>query len=93
MLNTTQNTNNRSFSKFLGNRKNLLISKRRQTKILNFDFLRENKGTFSSKNIGDGIVRVDFNSKTTGRTAFAFGPTMGHAYQNMISKFNIKYTY
>ena len=91
MLNKTENTKNRSFSKFLGRRRQTRLLSERPILSKNFDFLKENNGTISSSYMEAGIVKCLFSSYTTKRTAFAFGPTFDLAYVNMIKRFNEKY--
>ncbi|ANF51764.1 hypothetical protein A0O34_15170 [Chryseobacterium glaciei] len=90
MLNPVKNTKNRSFSKFLGQRRKSFLPKKEQPQ--NFDFVKQNQGSISASTISHGIIKCLFSSKATGKTAFAFGPTLGDAYQNMIGKFNLKYS-
>lgn len=73
-------------------RRNSNLLTRRQQKKSNFDFVKKNHGSIGSEKIGKDIIKCNFSSSLTGRTAFAFGPTFDIAYQNMIDKFNIKYS-
>lgn len=91
MLNKTENTKNKSFSKFLGKRRQTRLLSERPILSKNFDFLKQNNGTISSTYMEAGIVKCMFSSYTTKRKAFAFGPTFDLAYVNMIKRFNEKY--
>lgn len=89
MRNTTKNSENRNHSKFLVQRRKSFLPKKDQPQ--NFNFVKQNQGSISASTISKGIIKCLFSSKATGKTAFAFGPTLGDAYQNMIMKFNLKY--
>jgi len=89
MLNQTK-SKNRSFSTFLVQRRKSFLIKRTSKNGLNF--LEINKGELTLSKMDIGSCRVAFESKITGRTAFAYGPTFGSAYHNMIRLFNLKYS-
>lgn len=92
MRNVTQHSKNRRESKFLGARRKSSLTKR--TSKLGFCFLRQNRGSISVSKTADGTLnsyKCVFQSKITGRKAFAYGSTFGGAYQNMIRLFNLKY--
>lgn len=90
MRNKTVQSKNLSVSKFLGQRRKFFLNKK--VKPQNFDFVKINKGSISTSLISVGIMKCMFSSQSTGRTAFAFGPTLNDAYHNMIDKFNRKYS-
>ena len=91
MLQTTKKSKNTRFNKFLGIRRKTRLLIERPILSKNFDFLKENNGTVSSSHMEAGIVKCTFNSYSTQRKAFAFGPTFDLAYVNMIKRFNEKY--
>ena len=89
MLNRTKTTKNRSTSKFLGQRRKSFLNKRNSKN--GFNFLKINQGTVTRTSMPSGSVRLVFESKTTGRTALAYGQDFFKAYQNLITLFNLKY--
>ena len=92
MLNQQKNLKNRSRSKFLGQRRKSFLT-RRISKI-GFQFLKINQGTVTVSKFTEGSFnsyKCVFGSRTTGRTAFAYGSSFGGAYHNMIRLFNLKY--
>ena len=92
MLNQQKNTKNRSRSKFLGQRRKSFFTRR--TAKLGFKFLKINQGTITVSKFTEGSFnsyKCVFGSRTTGRTAFAYGSSFGGAYHNMIRLFNLKY--
>ena len=92
MRHTIKNTKNRSRSKFLGQRRKSFFTRR--TAKIGFQFLKQNKGTVSVSRFTEGSFnsyKCVFSSRTTGRTAFAYGSSFGGAYHNMIRLFNLKY--
>lgn len=91
MRNKTVQTKNQRISKFLGQRRKFFLNKK--VKPQNFDFVKINKGSISTSLVSEGIIKCMFSSQATGRTAFAFGPTLNDAYHNMISKFEKKYSH
>lgn len=89
MPNVTKTANNRRNSKFLAIRRKSFFIKR--TAKTGFNFLKIHKGKVTRCNTVWGCVKATFESKITGRTAFAYGQDFLQAYQNMMRKFNIKY--
>ncbi len=92
MLNQQKNLKNRSRSKFLGQRRKSFFTRR--TAKLGFQFLKINQGTVTVSKFTEGSFnsyKCVFGSRTTGRTAFAYGSSFGGAYHNMIRSFNLKY--
>lgn len=91
MRNKTVHTKNQRISKFLGQRRKFFLNKK--VKFQNFDFVKINKGSISTSLISEGIIKCIFSSQTTGKSAFAFGPSLNDAYHNMIRKFEQKYSH
>lgn len=89
MRNKTVHTKNRRISKFFGQRRKSFLKTTQVSQ--NFDFVKINQGSVSSSLISEGIVKCIFSSQTTGRSAFAFGPSLSEAYENMQRKFSLKY--
>ena len=92
MRNQTVNSKNRSRSKFLGQRRKSFFTRR--TAKIGFQFLKINQGTVTVSKFTEGSFnsyKCVFGSRTTGRTAFAYGSSFGGAYHNMIRLFNLKY--
>lgn len=89
MRNKTVLTKNRRISKFFGQRRKSFLETTQAAQ--NFDFVKINQGSISSSLISAGIIKCMFSSQTTGRSAFAFGPTLSEAYENMQRKFSLKY--
>ena len=56
-----------------------------------FQFVKDNKGSITTRMIETGAFKVSFSSDATGRTAFAYGKSFEKAYQNLIRNFNQKY--
>lgn len=90
MQNLTNNAKNRRESKFLGQRRISLLT-RRNSKV-GFNFIRLHKGSVTVSKMPIGSYKSSFASKATGRTAFAYGQNFKEAYQNMIRLFNLKYS-
>lgn len=90
MQNSTKTPKNRIQSKFLHQRRQSFLTTR--TEKLGFEFLKKNRGSLTSGRMPSGAYRAIFNSKETGRKAFAYGITFNSAYQNMILLFNLKYS-
>lgn len=85
MSNSTKHTaRKRRFSNF--------FAKKQNESSGSLAFIRENQGSVSFNRMPAGSYRAVFNSKTTGRKAFAYGQTFQGAYQNMIRLFNLKYS-
>lgn len=82
MSNRTNPARKRRFSNFLANRK--------QTPK-NFKFVKEHLGSVSFSRVGEAF-KCNFESKVTGRTAFAFGRNFRRAYTNMIGLYELKYS-
>ena len=89
MLNQTISFKNRSRSTFLKLQEILTFKKTKDPET--FGFLRANKGSVTVHKMPIGTYKVSFNSKETGRTAFAYGKNFEKEYQNMIILFTIKY--
>ena len=89
MRNKTVHNKNGRFSKFLGQRRKSFLNKTQASH--NFDFVKVNKGSISTSLIAEGVIKCMFTSQTTGRSAFAFGPSLAEAYENMQRKFSLKY--
>ena len=89
MLNITKNAKNRRQSKFLGQRRTFFLTKR--ISKIGLKFLKINQGKVTQSKTEAGSLRVTFESKHTGRTAFAYGADFRAAYENMIKLFYIKY--
>lgn len=89
MRNVTQNPKNRRQSKFLGKRRQFFLTKR--ISKIGLQFLKINKGKVTLSKMDIGSCRVAFESKATGRTAFAYGSDFRAAYENMIKLFYLKY--
>ncbi|MBP8060797.1 MAG: hypothetical protein KAY30_03070, partial [Cloacibacterium sp.] len=88
----TKISKNRSHSKFLGQRRKSFLTKRNSRNGLNF--LKINQGTVTVSKFTEGSFnsyKCVFGSRTTGRTAFAYGSSFGGAYHNMIRLFYLKY--
>lgn len=75
-------------SKFLGKRRKSFLSRRTPS----LAFVRENKGTLSVCTMPFGAKRATFQSRATGRTAFAYGSDFATAFRNMVRNFNLKYS-
>lgn len=81
MLNQRSTARKRRFSNFLAHKKN---------HPTNFDFVKQHLGSVSFSRVGDAY-KCQFQSKVTGRTAFAFGRNFRRAYTNMIGLYQLKY--
>lgn len=89
MLQTTNKSKNRRESRFLGARRKFFLVKRNAK--IGFVFLKQNKGSLTVHKMATGSYRAIFNSRITGKSAFAYGITFQGAYQNMIRLFHLKY--
>ncbi|SDE69340.1 hypothetical protein [Riemerella columbipharyngis] len=92
MLNITKTTKNRRWKRFL--------LKRRSEKVQSFiksyprkafTFVKEKQGHLFAQRIETGAYKVEFRSKITGRSAFAYGASFEAAYHNMIRMYNLKH--
>lgn len=90
MRHSTVTAKNRRESRFLGQRRISFLSRRNSKQ--NFNFIKINKGSVSVCCMPWGAYKASFSSKSTGRTAFAYGADFGNAYKNLVRLFNLKYS-